>query len=151
MATLVEKITAPDVQPKVIEDCLQLIESEVAGKRGLSGVAVKTGYKVIKAIKPGMIRDAVTGLLPEFATALEPMYVASGAADGGDGSGDKFARHLNADANGAADLMLGVTDAKAARAKNKTLQKTYSRLRGSAQKHVSDAVPGLAKTLCKYC
>lgn len=79
MATLVEKITAPEIHPQVIDGCLQLVESEVASKRGLSGTAVKAGYKVVKALKPGMIQNAITKLLPEFATALQPMYEASGA------------------------------------------------------------------------
>ncbi|MEM6993691.1 MAG: hypothetical protein AAF721_24470 [Myxococcota bacterium] len=151
MATLVEKITAPDAKPKVIEACVQLIDSEVASKRGLSGAAVKAGYKVIKALKPSIIGDAVTNLVPDFATALQPMYEASGAADGGAGAGDKFADHLTKNPDQAADLMLSVTDAKAGRANNKTIKKTYDRLRGSAKKHVVDAVPGLAKTLSKFC
>ena len=91
MPTLVEKITAPDVHPQVIEGCLQLIESEVASKSGLSGAAVKAGYKVVKTLKPGMIQDAVTKLLPEFATALQPMYEKSGAPAAGEGSGESAA------------------------------------------------------------
>lgn len=151
MATLAEKITAPDVQPKVIEACVSLIDDEVAAKRGLSGAAVKTGYKVIKALKPTMVRDAVTSLVPEFAGALQPMYDESGAADAGDAAGDKFAAALSANPDRAADLMLSVTDARASRANNKTIKKTYDRLRGSAKKHVAEAVPGLGRTLAKFC
>lgn len=150
MATLVEKITAPDVHPKVIEDCLQLIESEVASKRGISGTAVKAGYKVVKALKPGMIRNAVTKLLPDFANALQPMYDSSGASSAGDGSGQKFSDYLVANQDQAADALLSVTDAKAQGASNKTLKKTYDRLRGGAKAHVAAAVPGLARTLGPY-
>ncbi len=147
MATLVEKITAPAVHAQVIEGCLQLIESEVASKSGLSGVAVKTGYKVVKTLKPGMIQEAVTKLLPEFAAALQPMYEQSGASDAGEGSGKVFSDYLVGHQDQAADALLSVTDRKAGNAKNKTLQKTYERLRGGAKSHVSAAVPGLARTL----
>ena len=150
MPTLVEKITAPDVHPQVIEGCLQLIESEVASKSGLSGAAVKAGYKVVKTLKPGMIQDVVTKLLPDFATALQPMYEKSGAPEVGEGSGKVFSDYLLAHQDEAADALLGVTDRKAENAKNKTLAKTYERLRGGAKTHVTAAVPGLARTLGRY-
>jgi len=149
MATLVEKITAPDVHPQVVEGCLSLIESEVASKRGLSGAAVKTGYKVVKALKPGMIKDVVTKLLPDFARALQPMYEQSGAP-AADDSGTVFSEYLVAHQDQAADALLSVTDAKAANANNKTLKKTYERLRGGAKTHVTAAVPGLARTLGRF-
>ena len=144
MPTLSEKITAPDVHPKVIADCLQVIESEVASKRGLSGTAVKAGYAVVKKLKPGMIKDAVTKLLPEFADALQPMYERSG------NDGDAFAKELSSHPDEAADALLTVTDRKASNAKNKTLKKTYDRLRSGAKGHVAAAVPNLAKTLGRY-
>lgn len=150
MATLVEKITAPEVHPKVIQDCLALIESEVASKSGLSGAAVKTGFAVVKKLKPGMIKEVVTKLLPDFAQALQPMYEKSGAPDAGDKSGETFSAFLVSNQEQAADALLGVTDAKAENANNKTLKKTYSRMRGGAKAHVKAAVPGLAKTLGGY-
>ncbi|MCH9687360.1 MAG: hypothetical protein K0V04_38355 [Deltaproteobacteria bacterium] len=150
MATLVDKITASEVHPQVIDGCMQLIETEVASKKGFSGAAVKTGYAVVKKLKPGMIKDAVTKLLPDFAVALEPLYVDSGAVDAGDGSGDVFCKFLTANQDRAADALLTVTDAKAQGAKNKTLKKTYDRLRGGAKTHVTAAIPNLAKTLGRY-
>lgn len=149
MTTLVEKITAPDVHPQVIEGCMQLIESEVASKSGLSGAAVKAGYKVVKTLKPGMIQEVVTKLLPEFATALQPMYEKSGASGAAD-SGKIFSAYLVGHQDEAADALLGVTDRKAAKAQNKTLQKTYERLRGGAKTHVTAAIPGLSRTLGRY-
>ena len=145
MPTLVEKITALDTHPKVIDACVTLIDEEVAGKKGLSGAAVKTGYKVIKALKPGMIKDVIENLVPDFARALEPMYVEA------NGNGEVFAEKLKGNPDRAADLMLGVTDERASRAKNKTVKKTYERLRGGAKKHVVEAVPNLAKTLAPFC
>jgi hypothetical protein len=110
---------------------------------------VKAGYKVVKTLKPGMIQEAVTKLLPEFATALQPMYEQSGAPEAAD-SGKTFSDYLLAHQAEAADALLGVTDRKAQNAKNKTLQKTYERLRGGAKAHVSAAIPGIARTLGRY-
>jgi hypothetical protein len=143
MTTLRDKITAPDVHPQVIAASVELIEAEVASKRGLSGTAVKVGYKAVKALKPGLINDAVEKLLPDFATALEPMYAASGG-------GSAFEDYLVAHPTEAADALLSVTDAKAEGAKNKTIKKTYERLRGSAKGHVEAAIPNLAQTLGRF-
>jgi hypothetical protein len=147
MATLRDKITAPDVHPQVVAASLELIDAEVSSKRGFSGAAVKTGYKVVKALSPGVIKDAVTKLLPDFATALQPLYERSGGEEGG---GDKFAAYLLAHQTEAADALLSVTDAKADGAKNKTIKKTYERLRGGAKAHVEAAIPNLAKTLAPF-
>jgi hypothetical protein len=147
MPTLRDKITAPDVHDQVIEASVELIEQEVASKRGLSGAAVKAGYKVVKALKPGLIRDVIDKLLPDFATALQPMYERSGAEDGG---GAKFTAYLVAHQTEAADALLSVTDDKASGAKNKTIKKTYERLRGGAKAHVEAAIPNLATTLGRF-
>ncbi len=144
MATLVEKLTAQDVRPQVVEACCQLVETEVGSKRGLSGVAIKTGYKVVKALKPGMIRSAVNTLLPEFAGAMQPLYDKAGEDK------DAFTQYLEANPTETADLLLQVTDAKADNANNKTVKKTYGRLRGSAKDNVAAAVPNLAKTLAPF-
>ena len=57
----------------IIEEVCQLVDDEVAKQRGLSGVAVKAGYKVVQSVKPGFVRNVVQSLLPEFAAALEPI------------------------------------------------------------------------------
>lgn len=150
MATLVEKITAPEVAPQVLEATMKLVEEEVASKRGLSGAAVKAGYAVVKAVKPGFIKGAIEHLLPDFARALEPMYEQSGAPTAGDGSGEAFTKHLVAHQAEAAEALLSVTDRKAQNAKNKTVKKTYEKMRGGAKVHVEAAIPNLAKTLGRF-
>lgn len=145
---LAEKLTAPEIRRDVVKACVDLVESEVANKSGLSGMAIKAGYKVVKALKPGMIPGAVDTLLPEFASAMQPLYekASEGAAD----PKDAFGKYLTTHADETADALLKVTDAKADRAKNKTVKKTYDRLRGSARENVRAAVPGLAKALTPF-
>ncbi len=142
MSTLVEKLTGEEVRPKVVAACVDLVDREVDAKGGLSGMAIKTGYKIIKAIKPGFVAQVVDSLLPEFAAAMEPMYAREGAA-----GPDAFAKYLHNHQDEVADALLSVTDARAQRAKNATIRKTYERLRGGARDNVSAAVPQLVVTL----
>jgi len=57
----------------IIEDICRLVDDEVGKQRGISGVAVKAGYKLVQGVKPGFVRKVVQALLPEFAAALEPI------------------------------------------------------------------------------
>lgn len=147
MSTLAEKLTAPEVRAKVVTACCELVESEVGSKRGLSGAAIKAGYKVVKALKPGMIPGVVNTLLPEFAAAMQPIWDKTA---GDDGDKDAFTSYITSHAEETSDALLQVTDARAQRAANKTVAKTYGRLRGSAKDNVSAAVPGLARTLSPF-
>src|ERR1700730_9497027 len=71
---LTDLLTADSKKNAVIEDCLALIDAEVADKGGLTGLAIKAGYKTVQGIKPGFVRQVVTDLLPEFSAALDPLY-----------------------------------------------------------------------------
>ena len=64
MATLQEMLLAPEVMPQVVADCQALVESELAGKGGLSGTAVKGAYKVVTAFAPGYYTETLTDMLP---------------------------------------------------------------------------------------
>jgi hypothetical protein len=141
MGSLAEKLTSTENRPQVVKACVDLVESEVAAKKGLSGTAIKAGYKVVKTLKPGMVANVVNKLLPEWADALQPIY------DANEHDADRFCTYLQEHPAETADALLSVTDAKAEQADNKTIKKTYERLRDSAKDNVSTAVPGLASTL----
>jgi len=86
-ATLQEILLAPDTQPQVVADCLNLIEQEVAGKSGISGTAVKLAYKTANTFASGYLRHTVESLLPDMVAELEP-YWADFTASGASGFGD---------------------------------------------------------------
>ena len=131
----------------VIKDCVHLIDDEVASKGGLSGVALKGGYAVVKKLKDGrMIEIAVDKLLDEFADAMSPVYETFLADD----SAKKFEKYVGRHASTASNALLGITDAKAARAESKVIKSTYDKLRGSAEKHVTDALPGVGRLIDKH-
>ena len=57
--SLAEKITKTPVRERVIVDCCALIDQEVSATSGLSGLAVKGAYKMVKAIKPRFVPEVV--------------------------------------------------------------------------------------------
>jgi len=145
MTSLAQTLTAPTVRPKVVKACVDLVESEVEAKRGLTGMAIKAGYKVITTLKPGMVSEAIDSLLPEFAASLQGIY--DRTTKGEASPATAFATYISDHTDEAADALLTVTDKRAQRAKNATLKRTYERLRSSAKANVATAVPGLAGAL----
>ena len=143
MSTLVETLNDPIAMRAVISDSANLVESEVAKRGGLSGMALKAGYKTVKAIKPGIIHDALRSLLPEFAPAIDPHFATARE------SGDVQA-YFRRESGPIADALLGVTDARAERAKNRVMKKVYGKLRGQARGQVEQSLPGLADLIERH-
>ncbi len=143
MTTLHDVLNDEAQRAAIIEDCCQLIDSEVAKKGGIGGMAVKAGYKLVQGIKPGFVRGVVGKLLPEFADALEPLRSQAGA------KGQSLSTFFEANAGQVADALLAVTDAKAENADG-AIKGAYGKLRGSAKKNVESAVPGLGQIVETY-
>jgi hypothetical protein len=128
----------------IIEDVCGLVDDEVAKQRGISGVAVKAGYKLVQGVKPGFVRKVVQALLPDFASALEPII--EHAVTQGQPVGGYFSAHTPE----IAEALLSVTDGRAQNSEHRSVKGAYSKLRGSARKNVESAVPGLGKIIEKY-
>ena len=140
---LSDTLLDPAKKSAVVADCCTLVDEEVAAKSGLSGLAVKAGYSAVKGIKPGFIGHVVETLLPDFARALDPIWAEEA------GQRDRAA-HLTSNRSRAADALLTVTDAKVKTAKSSLVRGTYEKLRGTAKKHVEEAIPRLARLLQKH-
>lgn len=152
MPTLVEVLTAPGKRPRVIADCVVLIDEEVKRKGGLSGAAIKLAFAAVKAVKPGFLEEAVDHLIEDFARRLEPFYVShqAQAAAPGQTAARSLPDHFAGQSAAIADALLGITDERASRAKNATVKKAYEKLRPSAKKHVEEAVPGVGRLVEKH-
>jgi hypothetical protein len=144
MSTLTEVLTDPAKKPAIVADCLVLIDEEVGGKSGFSGLAIKGGYAAVKGVKPGFVRAVVDDLVPEFAKVLDPMHAEAKA------KGTAVDAHFAANAGRVADALLAITDAKAARSKSGVVKGTYDKLRATAKQHVEAAVPRLGKLIVKH-
>jgi hypothetical protein len=141
--SLGDVINDPSKKSALVADSCQLIDEEVSDKGGFSGAAVKMGYHAVKGVKPGFITEVVEKLLPEFAGAIDAIW-AEGKVSG------NAAGYFVSNKSRVADGLLAVTDAKAQHAKSAIVRGTYDKLRGSAKKHVEDAVPRLSRLLEKH-
>jgi hypothetical protein len=142
MKSLKVAIEDPKTFDAATRDCVALVESEVASKSGLSGLALKAGFATLRGLKPGFLESVVQGLLPEFAAAIDP--IVSEAAH------DDVVHHLSLNSGRVADALLAITDAKAERSQNRAAKSAYARLRGSAKGHVEAVVPRLAQMVARY-
>jgi len=141
---LTEVLNDEATRASIIEDVVSLVDGEVAKQRGLGGVAVKAGYKLVQGVKPGFVRNVVQSLLPEFAAALDPIREQALAR------GQSVSGYFHANAPEIAEALLEVTDARAQRSGHGSVKGAYTKLRGSARKNVESAVPGLGAIIERY-
>ncbi len=144
-ATLPEILTEATRRKSVITDCVLLIDEEVSKKGGLSGIAIKGAFAIVKAVKPGFLAEAVDHMLDDFAARLDPFYQGQQKA-----AGRSLPSYFGEHSGSVAEALLGITDQRAQRAQNQTLKKTYEKLRPTAKKHVEEAVPGIARLIEKH-
>jgi hypothetical protein len=144
-ATLAQILLAPDTHPKVIADCYTLIDQELADKSGVSGTAVKLGYKTVTSFAPGYFRSTLEDMLPKIVDQLEP-YWADFSVSGGSAFGDYLAKR----GEEVSQALLSVTDAMAAVSKRPTIIKAYRAVRGGAARHVEAALPRLGDLVQKH-
>lgn len=148
MRSMLEIISEADQRRDVVAATEQLIDREVSSKGGLSGMAIKTGYKAVKKLKGGrMIPAVVDGMLEEFVGAIEPLHARY--RESGDTSG--FGRFLQTNSGEAANALLGITDGRAQRTDNTILRKTYQKLRPMGEKNVVTALPGVGQMIDRFC
>ncbi|MBC7171658.1 MAG: hypothetical protein H5U40_04490 [Polyangiaceae bacterium] len=144
MPSLIDALANENTLTEAAKDYCALIDDEVEKKSGLSGMAIKAGYKTVNSVKPGFIEKVVKDLLPEFARALAPLESEAQA------KGQPVSSYFPANASRVADALLAITDQKAERSQNKVVKGAYGKLRGMAKSHVEAAVPGLAVLAQKH-
>jgi hypothetical protein len=144
MSSLKEILTAEAKRKEVITDCAKLLDEEVASKGGLSGLAVKAAFATVKALKPGMIPNAIDDLLDDFADKIDPFYQAAKTAN------QPVDRYIADHAADIAEALLQITDGRAARTKHGTVKKAYEKLRPTGKKHTMEAMPRVGRLIQKH-
>jgi len=144
MTTLLELLGGPAKRGAIIDDSLHVLDAEVDSKGGLGGIAIKGAYKIVKGISPEFLRSVVDHLLDDFLNALDPIYQEAVQR------GVNPRQHLTSNPSRVADALLAITDARAGRAKNQVVKKTYEKLRDGAKKHVEAAVPRLGELFGRH-
>jgi hypothetical protein len=140
---LSEGLSNPDKKAKVVNDINNLIEAKLASKSGISGIALKTAFTAIKGIRPGYINYVVEQLLPQSFTAIDPIW------NEGIQKGNPV-DYLVTKRSETANALLSITDERIKQTQRKIVKGTYEKFRSSAQQHVEDAVPQLAKIIDEY-
>jgi hypothetical protein len=136
--TLKASLLDSDRRGAVVADLQDFVDQEVAGKGGLSGGVIKTGYAAVKRIKPGIIRGAIDSMLDEFVDALEPHWAAyqSQPVPG-------FGVFLAGRPQEVAQSLLAVTDRRAQRSSRAAVTSVYGKLRPKGEQNVIEALPRL--------
>lgn len=144
-STLSETLGNEPIRAKLIADCAGLIDEEVRAKTGLTGVAIKGAYGTVKRIKPRFVTETIDGLLDDWLAKIEPYHETWLA-----GSEESFADFLTARSEDVADDLLSVTDERAETTRHRTAKKAYEKIRPSAKRNVTDAVPKLGRVVEGY-
>lgn len=145
MKGLADILLASQHKKAVIADCVELIESHIASRSGLKGMALKTGLSMLKRAKPAILERATAKLLPEFIAALEPIYQEFQRS-----KQDDFAAFLQKHAQRATDALIKIADQRAGQSDSNTVKSTYNRMRGDAQREVLAAMPALSRLIGSY-
>jgi hypothetical protein len=145
LGALSDVIKDPARRRAIIDDGVGVIDGEVARKGGLSGLALKAGFAVVKGVKPGIIGEALNMFLDDFAARVDPHYDAWKASGQGDLRG-YFVRH----ADPIADSLLTIVDGRAERSRHQTLRKAYYKLRPEGKKHTIEAMPAVADLVRRH-
>ena len=148
MATLQEILGGPANRSRVVDDTVRLIDGEMGRKKGLKAMPLKAGYKLVKGFRPGFVRGCVEYLLDDFCAKLDPFYQ-TWTASPAEGR-PSLTEALRREEHKVSDALLGVTDVRAERSKNRGIRKMYFKLRPIAQSHVREALPGLGRTIEPY-
>ena len=149
MGGLKELLMVDGRRPQVIRECVVVLDEEVSKKGGVTGLMIKGGFKVIRALEGGKtLERLVDWLLDEFLEAVDPFYVQYQAEDAA--LRPSFEIYLTRREAEVAEALLGVTDRRRQKAKNAILIKTYDGLRGTALQHVRSGVPAVGRLVQKY-
>lgn len=144
MPSLKEQLGSGDKRRAVIDDARRVLDEEVADKSGLTGMAIKGGYKLVQGIRPGFVAEVVDALLDDFLDALEPVYVEAAEKKRPAGA------YLLENKGRVADALLSVTDRRAKNSESGVIKKAYEKLRPLAKNQVEAATPRLSKMLERH-
>ena len=140
--SLGELVKDSTVRASLIADCNRLIDTQVSQKNGVSGMALKTAYRVVKGIGPTYVQGAIGRMLPSTLEALEPIWQ-EGVESGNPG------QYLEQHRSRTADRILSVTDHRIQYSSGPIVG-VYNKLRKSVKGDVEAAVPELASILERH-
>ncbi|MEG4854417.1 hypothetical protein QUB10_26455 [Microcoleus sp. B5-D4] len=126
-----------------VNDCVKLIDKQVAAASGLGGMALKAAYSTVKGIRADYCAQVVDQLLPEISIALDPMWTE--AVNNGNP-----VEYLAQRKGEVADELLQISDKRVEKSTRSMVKGAYGKLRPSAKTYVEKGVPDLAEIINKH-
>ncbi|MDO9452673.1 MAG: hypothetical protein Q7J29_07410 [Stagnimonas sp.] len=132
-------------QEALVNDLARTVETHIAGKSGIAGMAMKMGFHALRSAKPDIAVRATRTLLPDISQALDPLH-----AEFKSGNGEDFGSFLGQHAERAAQLVIGAADRRIGSIENSTAKAVYQRFRGSAGDELQKLLPALGQVLARH-
>ena len=126
-----------------VDDCVKLIDEQVASASGFGGLALKAAYSTVKGIRADYCAQVVDQLLPEISIALDPMWTEAV----NNGNPVEYLAKRKAQV---ADELLQISDKRVENSTRGMVKGAYGKLRPSAKNYVENGIPDLAKIINKY-
>ena len=127
----------------IVDDCVKLIDKQVAAAPGLGGLALKAAYSTVNGIRADYCAQVVDQLLPEISIALDPMWT-EGVNNGNP------VEYLAQRKSQVADELLQISDKRVENSTRAMVKGAYAKLRPSAKNYVEKGVPDLAEIINKH-
>jgi len=121
------------------------LETHVAAQSGLKGLAMKTGYNLLRSAKPDLATRAVNGLLPSIVTALEPLYAEFQRGASGD-----FGQFLQARAPQAVAMVASAVEQRVMGSGNSAAQSVFRQFKGSVGDELTKLLPSVGRVLSAH-
>ena len=144
--SVAEEMLVPPLRAQVVKAAVGVLDAEVADKRGVSGLAVKGAFKIVRRLRPDFLEKAIDDLLDDFVPKLLPYW--ERCKDAPDGK--TCQQYFVANASEVSDSLLSVTDERAKHSRHKTLVKTYGKLRPRGKEHVIASMPRVGAMIQEF-
>jgi len=141
MGSLVEVLKEPVKRRQIIDAGVKVIELEVSDKGGLSGLAIKGTFRIVRGLRPGFVPMALNHLMDDFASKIDPFWLECQEQR------EEPRAYFQKRGAEIANALLTVTDERARRGAGPA-RSAYEKLRPEGVKHVVSAMPRLAD-LCR--
>lgn len=149
MSSLNDIIKDESKRNQVIADCVTALEGEIEKKSGITGMAVKQGYKAVSGREEGkLIPNAIDKLLDGFIEKLEPYYMAYMQEK--TAGRPPFSEYLKSREESVTESLLEVTDEKANSTDKAMLVTAYNALRPMAATQVKQGLPVVGEIVAKH-
>ena len=142
MDSLSRILEASPHREALIREMAGLLEAHIAGKSGIKGMAMKTGFSLLRKAKPDLAQRAVKGLLPDIASALDGLHGEFQRSQGSD-----LAGFLRTRADEAVPLASAAIERRIETSGSPAVQKVFRQFKGSVAEELRALLPAMGAAM----